>query len=129
MSERPARVTSPGWWAGLVVVSGAALYLTVIAYSEGLPSIFRTVPHFDKLAHFGFAGLLAMCLDGVLRRRAAFVMGGQAIPLSAMLVLVPAGVEEYLQRYSEHRTSSIWDFVADLTGVIILVSLARRLAK
>ena len=128
MEERPPRVTSL-WWAGLVIVSGGALYLTVVAYSEGLPSIFQTVDNFDKLAHFGFAGMLATCLDGVLRRRAAFVLGGQAIPLSAVLVLVPAGLEEYLQRYSVHRTSSIWDFAADLAGVIVFVSLSRRLAK
>ncbi len=111
------------------MVSASALYLTVIAYAEGLPRIFESFENFDKLAHFGFAGLLSFFLDGALRRRAAFVAFGHAIPLAAVLVLVPAGAEELLQRYSVHRTSSIWDFAADLAGVIVLLSLARRLAK
>jgi VanZ family protein len=117
------------WWIALAVVVAAAGCLTVLAYREGLPEIFKRIPQFDKVVHFSVGGLLAVFLDGALRQRTAFTIAGVAIPLAALVVLMPAGIEEYLQRYSVHRTSSIWDFVADLLGVVVLLSLSRRVRR
>jgi VanZ family protein len=117
------------WWIALAVVVAAAGCLTLLAYREGLPSIFARVPQSDKIVHFTIGGLLALFLDGALRQRTAFTIAGVAIPLAALVVLMPAGIEEYLQRYSVHRTSSIWDFVADLLGVVVLLSLSRRVRR
>ncbi len=123
MSESPSTAR---WWIGLSVIIAGAGYLTLLAYREGLPEIFARIPQFDKVVHFTTAGLLVVFLDGALRNRTAFTIGGVAIPVAALLVLVPAAIEEFLQRYSVHRTSSIWDFVADLLGVVVLVALSRR---
>jgi VanZ family protein len=117
------------WWIALAVVVAAAGCLTVLAYREGLPEIFQRIPQFDKVVHFSVGGLLAVFLDGALRQRTAFTIAGVAVPLAALVVLVPAGIEEYLQRYSVHRTSSIWDFVADLLGVVVLLSVSRRVRR
>ncbi len=116
------------WWAGFFVIVGIAFYMTVIAYLEGLPAIFHTIAHFDKFVHFTFGGLLAFFLDGALRRRSLFVLGRIAVPLAAAGVLVPAGIEEYLQRYATFRTPSLWDFAADVLGVIVFIPLSRRAA-
>jgi VanZ family protein len=130
MSERPlAVVPAWRWWAGVAVISAIAVYMTFLAYAERLPSVFQLVPQFDKVAHFGAAGLLAFFLDGALRRRMLFEASRFAVPLAAVLVLVPGGIEEYLQRYATYRTSSIWDFSADLAGVVVLVALSRRVAQ
>jgi VanZ family protein len=127
MSERPLPVVPVWrWWAGFGAVLAGAGTLSAIAYREGLPDLFQVVPQFDKLVHFTTAGLLVFFLDGALRRRTAFRVGGRALPLAALLILVPAGIEEYLQRYSTYRTSSIWDFVADLLGVLVFLPLSRR---
>lgn len=114
------------WWTGVVLIFGGAACLTLLAYREGLPDFIQRVPQSDKIVHFGIGGLLAFFLDGALRRRNAFTIAGVAIPLAALTVLVPAGLEEYLQRYSVHRTSSIWDFFADLLGVVVVLALSRR---
>lgn len=104
-----------------------ALAMTAWAYLVGLPPIFAT--NFDKVAHFGMAGLLAFFLDGALRRRRLFAIGPIVIPLSAVLVLLPSGIDEFLQRFAELRRSSIWDFAADVLGVVVLIPLSRRLAQ
>lgn len=130
MSERPLPVVPAWrWWSGFGAVVAGAGYLTALAYREGLPHVFQVVPQFDKVVHFTTAGLLAFFLDGALRRRTAFTIDGRAISLAALVVLVPAGIEEYLQRYSVHRTSSIWDFTADLLGVLVFLPLSRRVAQ
>jgi VanZ family protein len=130
MSERPLRVVPAWcWWSGFGAIAAGAGYLSMLAYREGLPDLFARVQQFDKVVHFATGGLLAFFLDGALRRRSAFTIGGFAMPLAALLVLVPAGIEEYLQRYSALRTSSIWDFTADLLGVLALLPLSRRVAQ
>lgn len=130
MSERPlAVVPAWRWWAGVLVITAIAGYMTSLAYAERLPSMFLLVPQFDKAVHFTVSGLLAFFLDGALRRRTLFTASGFAVPLAAALVLVPAGIEEYLQRYSTARTSSIWDFAADLAGVALLIRVSRRVAQ
>ncbi|MDB4935321.1 MAG: hypothetical protein JWP87_2293 [Labilithrix sp.] len=130
MPLRPlAVVPASRWWIGVFVVVATAAYLSRVAYREGLPPAFDVFPQFDKVLHFLIAGLLAFFLDGALRRRAAFTAFGFRVPLAAALVLVPAGVDELLQRYSMLRTSSIWDFAADVAGVAVLLPLSRRLAQ
>ncbi len=112
-----------------MIVAGGGAYLTVLAYREGLPAIFGKVAQLDKVVHFATGGLLAFFLDGALRRRTAFTIGAFKVPLAALVVLVPAGIEEYLQRYATFRTSSIWDFTADFVGVVTFLALSRRVAQ
>ena len=116
------------WWTGFFAVVAVALAMTAYAYLVGLPRIFWAVHGFDKLVHFMVAGLLAFFLDGALRRRALFVVSGFAMPAAAVLVLVPSGIDEYLQRYADLRSSSIWDFAADVAGVVVLITISRRVA-
>jgi len=123
----PALARAWPWWFGFAALVGIAGVLTVIAYREGLPGIFHR-PHVDKVVHFWVAGLLAFFLDGALGRRSVR-LGQRPVPLAAILVLVPSGIEEYAQRYAEFRTSSVWDFAADVAGVIVLLRLSRRLAR
>ena len=130
MQERSLAVVTPWrWWAGFVLTIAIALYLTGLAYAGDLPSAFARIPQFDKAVHFTIAGLLAFFLDGALRRRTVFTVSAFPVPLGAVVILVPAGIEEFLQRYATLRTSSFWDFAADLVGVVALVSVSRRVAQ
>jgi VanZ family protein len=129
MSARPlAVVPAWRWWAGFGVVVAIAAGASLIAYGPGLPDAFGR-HQVDKALHFFFAGFLAFFLDGAMARRAAFRIGAWAMPLAAVLVIVPTGIEEYLQRYSVVRTSSFLDFVADVAGVACFIPLSRRAAK
>jgi hypothetical protein len=130
MPTRALAVVAPWrWWAGFLFIAAVASYLTVLAYYDELPRMFHVVFEFDKVAHFVTAGLLAFFLDGALKRRTLFTMAGVPVPLAAVLVIVPTGIEEYLQRYTIHRTSSGWDFAADVAGVIAFIPLSRRSAR
>ena len=120
------RIGPAVWWCGLLGSGLIAAILSLVSYSEGLP--FDQVPHLDKAVHFGLGGALAFFLDGVLRRRMLRV-GPVSAPLAAVMLLVPAGVEEFLQRYSIYRTSSLGDFAADVAGVTFFVWLSRRVSR
>ncbi len=117
-----------GWWAGFGGVGAGALLLTLRAYQAGLPVFLNTIPQSDKAIHFVIAGLLAFFLDGALARRPLFTVAGLAVPLAAAAILVPTGIEEYLQSFSALRTSSIWDYAGDVVGVLVFIPLSRRLA-
>jgi VanZ family protein len=114
------------WWTGFGITSAVAMTLTFLAYREDLPSWFVT-GHQDKLWHFVIAGLLTFFLDGALKRRG--VGPGRRIPLAAVVVLLPAALDEYVQRYATFRTSSLGDFAADAAGAAVFVWLSRRAAQ
>ena len=120
------RIGPAVWWFGLGGSVLVAAVLSLVSYAEGLP--FDQLPHLDKAVHFGLGGALAFFLDGVLRRRMLRV-GPVGVPLAAALILVPAGIEEFLQRYSSNRTSSFGDFAADVAGVTFFVWLSRRVGR
>ncbi len=124
-SARP-RIGPAVWWLGLIACVLVGASLSIVSYAEGLP--FDQVPQLDKVVHFGLGGALAFFLDGVLRRRMLRI-GPIALPLAAVLVLVPAGIEEFLQRYSVNRTSSFGDYAADVVGVTFFVWLSRRASR
>src|SRR5690349_19758796 len=109
------------WWLGFGMVASAAVAATVYAYFRYIEILGR-VPQLDKVAHFFTAGLLAFFLDGALARRNV-----RTIPLAAILVLVPSGLEETAQLFARTmRTPSFADYAADIAGVIVLVWLSRR---
>ncbi|MCL2725484.1 MAG: VanZ family protein [Polyangiaceae bacterium] len=108
-----------------VLVVFIALGLSWIAYSEGL-AILEVWQGLDKVFHFTLAGALAFCLDGALGRCNLHV-GRVRLPLASVLVLVPCAIDEWMQRWSSTRTSSIWDFLADVAGVTIWLGIARRI--
>ncbi|CAN5924401.1 hypothetical protein BH11MYX4_BH11MYX4_19860 [soil metagenome] len=109
---------------GFLATVGLAAVLSLRAYRQELPA-WLGVGQTDKVLHFALAGTLAFFLDGALRARPAW-RGSFAPPLAAVLVIAPVGLEEYLQRYSAVRTSSIWDFAADVGGVTLFIVVARK---
>jgi hypothetical protein len=123
-----AAIASWIWWAGFVALVAGGAAVSVVAYGGGMPGGLSENP-IDKAVHFTAAGLLAFFLDGALRRRTLFTLHGFSIPLAAALVTVPCAVDEYAQRYSAHRSSSLWDFVADVAGVVVFTALSRRIAE
>ena len=120
-SEGAARTRHLAWSGGFVVTVAWALLASVLAYQERMPDMFR---EYDKAVHFVVSGALAFFLDGALRRR---MIGGPRIkvPLAIVVLIVPMGIEEYLQRYAIFRTSSLGDFAADFAGVVALTWLSR----
>ena len=108
------------WWLAFALVCSVTVLLSFIAYSGHMP---QEIPEkqLDKGLHFAIGGGLAATLDGALRRRNV-----RSVPLAAIVVVVPAAIEEWAQRFSTSRTSSLGDFVADVTGVVCCIWLGRR---
>jgi VanZ family protein len=119
-TSKPHRVL---WWVGLGATVLCTLGALRLAYEDRMPDPFREN---DKLVHFCFAGALAFFLDGALARR-MLRASSLSLPASSVLLLVPMGLEEYLQRYAAARTSSLGDFAADVAGVTAFTWLSRRM--
>lgn len=115
------------WWTGVAVALVIAGGLSLAAYADELPAFVTTTPHVDKVLHVLVGGLLAFFLDGALGRR-ALGRSFARVPAATVAILVPAGVDEYLQRYSATRSSSLGDFAADVVGVVVFTWLSRRAA-
>ncbi|HVY46102.1 MAG TPA: VanZ family protein [Minicystis sp.] len=118
LDRRAARFAFAAWLALVVAVS-------IGAYAGALPTSLPAVPGADKVGHFFLIGGLVFFLDAALARRDVGRRGVR-VPLAAVLVLVPAAIEEYLQRLSPRRSSSFGDYAADVAGVAALTWLSRR---
>jgi VanZ family protein len=125
MVMMPLRLTRRAHVVGLVTSIALVVVASVVAYRDALPAV---PDGGDKVLHFAMSATLAFFADGALARRSAF-RGPLSPPLSSILVLLPLGIEEYLQRLSPVRTSSIWDFAADVLGVVIGTLVSRALAR
>jgi VanZ family protein len=103
----------------LVVLISAGAYLGI------LPTAIHGLPGIDKLGHAILIGGLAFFLDGALEHRR--VHPSLPFPrLGPAIVLVVAGVEEYLQRFSSRRSSDLMDYAADIVGVCFFAWLSLR---
>lgn len=102
------------WWLGLGVVATFALVLTAFAYAGRLSSALIEA---DKAIHFTVAGLLAFFLHRATAPRSTRW-------IIALLAVI--GAEEIAQRLSVNRSSSIFDYAADVAGVVVFVSASRR---
>jgi hypothetical protein len=108
-----------GFAASIVLV----VSMSILAYAGRVPA--WVAPNdFDKVLHFSMCGALVFFLDRALGGRNAW-RGTWAPPLAALLILVPVAIEEYLQRLSPVRSSSIWDFTADAAGAVVMTIFAR----
>jgi hypothetical protein len=112
------------WWLGFAAAVATAMLASVFAYDGMIPSWLGENP-VDKVLHCTGAATLAFFLDGGLARRRFF---RTRVPLASVLLLVPIGIEEYCQRFSEHRSSSLGDFAADVVGVALGILVSRRVA-
>ena len=105
----------------LVVLGALAAYVGVMPAAP-----VGAVPHRDFFVHIIMIGVLAFFLDGTLEHRALW-RGWWS--LAGALVLGVAGIEEWAQRFSPRRSSTLSDFVADTLGVVFFVWLARRVGR
>lgn len=113
---------------GFVAHLSLVVLISIGAYTGALPTSLPDFPGFDKLGHAILIGGLAFFLDGALGQRR--LVAGLPFPrLGPAVIVVAAGIEEYLQRLSPRRSSDVWDFVADVVGVCFFAWLSRRVAS
>lgn len=114
--------------AGFAAHLALVVAISIGAYAGMLPTAIPAVPHLDLLGHAILIGGLAFFLDGALEHRP--LVRGRSFPrLAPVLVLIAAGIEEYLQRLSPRRTSDWNDYFADVVGVCFFAWLSRRMSQ
>jgi hypothetical protein len=124
MEMRTARSET---WFRVAFAAHAVLVVVIaaLAYSGHLhvPKLF-TSPY-DLVAHAVLIGLLGALADGALGFRPLTRWTPRWLGLGPAIIVALAGVEEILQTLSARRSSSLSDFVADVTGVVLLCAAVR----
>jgi VanZ family protein len=125
MSSRARRWFLAGFVAQLIVV----ITIVVLAYGGALPLPRLAIANWDLLAHAVLIGMLGMFLDGALGFRPLWRTAPRFLGLGPIIIIGVAGVEEILQMYASHRSSTLSDFVADVVGVVLFSAAARILTR
>lgn len=88
----------------------------------------KAIPYGDKLGHFGLFGCLTLVAVLGLRFR-SFALGRFRIYYGAALVFMFATGEEFSQAFVPSRTFDLIDLAADLTGIIMAVTVSYWASK
>jgi VanZ family protein len=114
---------------GLGLLFGAYWLLMFLATHIELPQVESAPKNTDKAVHLvmyaGFAFLLSLWLSA--RRRCNRIL----VLLVFGAAVLYAGLDELLQGFTETRTAELWDFVMDVVGAVLGLSmfwLVRRTA-
>ena len=86
--------------------------------------VIGNIPYGDKLMHGLLYGVMALLLNYGLNFKSKKIFGFN-MQVGAIIVLTFAGLEEITQYWLPSRTCDVFDFVADVVGVV-LFSLWRR---
>jgi len=81
-------------------------------------SLVGDIPYGDKIGHMGLYGVMALLLNYGLNFKSKKIFGFN-MQIGAIIVLTFAGVEEITQYWLPSRTCDIFDFVADIFGVVL----------
>jgi VanZ family protein len=112
---------------GSVVQLAIAIGLSALAYRNKLPKWAPTFHGADKLAHFFVFGGLAFFFDGALGYRRLWPRAPAFVRLAPIVVWIAVALDEYMQRFSPHRSSDWRDLLADTLGIAFLSWVSRRI--
>ena len=117
-------------WTLTVVVVVLIIYLTLVP--QPLPETdIQLFPGADKLVHAIMFGALAgaICLD-VARRRGIEKLTTRFLSFCFLGTTIAGAVIEFLQKYMNvGRSCELWDFVADTSGALLAVIIARPIIR
>ena len=109
---------------------GALSWVALIWYLSDQPSIEITpvFEHQDKLLHVAAYFVLGCLTLGAMRAGPVGYAPGR-VALAILLAGLYAGLDEYHQSFVPGRHASVYDFLADLTGVLLGVGLLSLWAR
>ncbi len=112
------------WLAGAFLLF--MLAVAIAADRGSMPVWVRNIyryPGGDWLGHFILYGILAFLGIRAFSRQVS--MAGRSFPLSALLVILLAALEELSQFWFPLRTPSLYDLAFGLSGVVCAAWLTR----
>lgn len=114
LSKRNLRIALIGW-------TGAILFL-LLGKSDGSESWLHSIPHHDKIAHFGiFFIWAALCFLSLFSREKV----KQVLQITFVAIAIFAALTEVLQLFAEGRNADLLDFLADMAGGTSAVFLTK----
>ncbi len=103
-------------------------YIIILADSASYNfafSLVGNIPYGDKIAHALLYGIMALFLNyGLGFKTVPFL--GFSLQIGGVLVLLFAGVEELSQYFFPSRTLDLYDFLADIVGVVLFSFMKKR---
>src|SRR4051812_40629408 len=102
------RAFGPHRFIPIALTAGLAVAMSIFAYAGHVPP--TVAAHgLDKVLHLTMSFVLTIGLGRALRGRVA---------LAALAVFAMLAIDEYLQRFSSHRSSDWGDLLADAVGCL-----------
>lgn len=84
------------------------------------------IPYGDKLGHFVLMGSLSLLVNlSFLAKRIS--IGGRQVLVGSMLVAILVTAEELSQGLFVNRTMDVYDWIADMIGIVLAGQLALRI--
>ncbi len=112
-----------GLWIHLLVVAT----MSTLAYSGALYDVAGLeIPFLDKVLHFVVVGGIAFWWTAGWNDP-KFSLSKWRLPTALVVMVVLATCEEALQTLSPYRDSNVFDWLANVLGVVTFWWLARRL--
>ena len=88
-----------------------------------------SIPHFDKLVHFGMFFIMGIFLIAELRYQTKFNKLTR-VSIALSLIAIYGGFIEYLQQnFFSNRSGDFWDLFADILGGILAILLYPWIKK
>lgn len=118
----------------ITISSGFFLFIIWIIYlaNTGQQSIFfelvRLIPYGDKVGHLGLFGTLTL-LANFASKFKVFKLGKINVYWGSVAVFVFVTIEELSQHFVSTRTLDVFDYIADMVGILLFTWLSSILAK
>ena len=102
--------------------------ISVLAYNHKIPAIITKIPYYDIIGHFLLFGIAALLANRALKRKVIkiFII---FVPLGPAIITLIVFTEEFLQRFSQYRSSSYTDLIADICGILFFYYLDKHLVQ
>jgi VanZ family protein len=120
----------------LAIIVGSVFFLFIIwviyLANTGQQSILfplvKLIPYGDKIGHLVLFGLLALFANLATGFR-IFCVGTKRVFCGTAAVFVFVTIEELSQHFLPHRTLDIYDYSADMLGILFFSWVSRRVAR
>ncbi len=112
----------------LSLLGGSFIIWVIYLANTGSPSFFfefvRRIPYGDKVGHFCLFGTLTLFIVAASGGRTCNLVGVNLF-VGSLLVVAFVTMEEISQLFIQTRTFDVYDWLADLAGIIIASCLYK----
>lgn len=121
--ETTIKATPKSWRVLTIIYSAILASITYMAYRNTLPTEYINYPHLDKVGHFILVGFAAFLFHKLFKGKKIIK---NKIALGPLLVMLIFAIDEYAQKFSAVRTCSLYDFMANTSGVVFFMLVEKR---